>query len=381
MTQGIVLAADTASGGAILSGPAGQSVHLHPIWLRERVNEPSLVDPINHQRLYEPNDLPGDLRVVDVAPREAGAFAISFRDGFESRFEVARLLVECGWEDDPERTPAPVAWTNASGEIPAIDYAEIDSADGMRILLEGFFTRGFCIIRNTPHQPGDLDALAERFGYIRETNWGRLFDVYSKPVATDLAYTGLALAAHTDNPYRFPVPGIQFLHCLENNVAGGYSTVVDGLALVERIEEVAPEEAKVLEELPVRFRYDTSSCIVEDASPLVERDNLGRLIGLRLSSRLDYVLPAEPEKLDLFYSGRRRLQSLANDPQFQLSFPFEPGLLLMMDNRRTLHGRTAFDGTSGKRHLQGCYIDHDGPRSLWRTLMRDGVASLGREAA
>ncbi len=381
MTQGIVLAADTASGGAILSGPAGQSVHLHPIWLRERVNEPSLVDPINHQRLYEPNDLPGDLRVVDVAPREAGAFAISFSDGFESRFEVARLLVECGWEDDPERTPAPVAWTNASGEIPAIDYAEIDSADGMRILLEGFFTRGFCIIRNTPHQPGDLDALAERFGYIRETNWGRLFDVYSKPVATDLAYTGLALAAHTDNPYRFPVPGIQFLHCLENNVAGGYSTVVDGLALVERIEEVAPEEAKVLEELPVRFRYDTSSCIVEDASPLVERDNLGRLIGLRLSSRLDYVLPAEPEKLDLFYSGRRRLQSLANDPQFQLSFPFEPGLLLMMDNRRTLHGRTAFDGTSGKRHLQGCYIDHDGPRSLWRTLMRDGVASLGREAA
>ncbi len=381
MTQGIVLAADTASGGAILSGPAGQSVHLHPIWLRERVNEPSLVDPINHQRLYEPNDRPGDLRVVDVAPREAGAFAISFSDGFESRFEVARLLVECGWEDDPERTPAPVAWTNASGEIPAIDYAEIDSADGMRILLEGFFTRGFCIIRNTPHQPGDLDALAERFGYIRETNWGRLFDVYSKPVATDLAYTGLALAAHTDNPYRFPVPGIQFLHCLENNVAGGYSTVVDGLALVERIEEVAPEEAKVLEELPVRFRYDTSSCIVEDASPLVERDNLGRLIGLRLSSRLDYVLPAEPEKLDLFYSGRRRLQSLANDPQFQLSFPFEPGLLLMMDNRRTLHGRTAFDGTSGKRHLQGCYIDHDGPRSLWRTLMRDGVASLGREAA
>lgn len=381
MVDGITLAADPQSGGAILARGSADRLQLHPIWLRERVNEPTLVDPVNHQRLYEPNDLPGDLRVVEVAEMEAGAFAIRFSDGFESRFEAARLLVECGWEEDPERTPVPIAWTNASGEIPAIDYSEIECADGMRTLLEGFFTRGFCIIRNTPHQPGDLDALAQRFGYIRETNWGRLFDVYSKPVATDLAYTGLALAAHTDNPYRFPVPGIQFLHCLENNVAGGYSTVVDGLALVERIEEVAPEEARVLEELPVRFRYDTSSCIVEDASPLVERDNLGRLIGLRLSSRLDYVLPAEPDKLDLFYSGRRRLQSLANDPQFQLSFPFEPGLLLMMDNRRTLHGRTAFDGTSGKRHLQGCYIDHDGPRSLWRTLMRDGVASLGREAA
>ena len=381
MTQEIVLVADMASGGAILSGHAGQRIHLHPIWLRERVSEPTQVDAINHQRLYEPNDLPGDLRVTAIAEKEAGSFAIRFSDGFESRFEVARLLIECGWEDDPERTPSPIAWTNTSGEIPAIDFAEIDSAEGMRTLLEGFFARGFCIIRNTPHESGDLDGLAQRFGYIRETNWGRLFDVYSKPVATDLAYTGLALAAHTDNPYRFPVPGIQFLHCLENNVAGGLSTVVDGLALVKHIEEVAPEEARVLEELPVRFRYDTSSCIVEDASPLVERDNLGRLIGLRLSSRLDYVMPDDLDKLDLFYSGRRRLQSLANDPRFQLSFPFEPGLLLMMDNRRTLHGRTAFDGTTGRRHLQGCYIDHDGPRSLWRTLMRDGVASLGREAA
>ncbi|WP_430732517.1 TauD/TfdA family dioxygenase [Altererythrobacter arenosus] len=323
--------------------------------------------------------MPDDLRVIEIGGEDS--FTVQFSDGYSGHFDPLRLLVECGWEDDPERTPTPVAWTNASGEIPSAHFDEIDGADGMRTLLEGFFTRGFCIIRGTPHEAGDLDALAQRFGYIRETNWGRLFDVYSKPVATDLAYTGLALAAHTDNPYRFPVPGIQFLHCLENSVAGGFSTVVDGLALVERIAEIAPDEARALEELPVRFRYDTSSCIVEDASPLVERDNLGRLIGLRLSSRLDYVLPAAPEQLDLFYAGRRRLQRMANDPQFQLSFPFEPGLLLMMDNRRTLHGRTAFDGTSGKRHLQGCYIDHDGPRSLWRTLMRDGVASLGREAA
>ncbi|WFL77343.1 TauD/TfdA family dioxygenase [Altererythrobacter arenosus] len=343
------------------------------------MSEPDALDPLNHQRLYEPNDLPDDLRVIEIGGEDS--FTVQFSDGYSGHFDPLRLLVECGWEDDPERTPTPVAWTNASGEIPSAHFDEIDGADGMRTLLEGFFTRGFCIIRGTPHEAGDLDALAQRFGYIRETNWGRLFDVYSKPVATDLAYTGLALAAHTDNPYRFPVPGIQFLHCLENSVAGGFSTVVDGLALVERIAEIAPDEARALEELPVRFRYDTSSCIVEDASPLVERDNLGRLIGLRLSSRLDYVLPAAPEQLDLFYAGRRRLQRMANDPQFQLSFPFEPGLLLMMDNRRTLHGRTAFDGTSGKRHLQGCYIDHDGPRSLWRTLMRDGVASLGREAA
>ena len=42
----------------------------------------------------------------------------------------------------------------------------------------------------------------------------------------------------------------------------------------------------------------------------------------------------------------------------------------MFDNCRLLHGRTGFDPSEGLRHLQGCYIDIDGPRSLWRVLRR-----------
>lgn len=43
------------------------------------------------------------------------------------------------------------------------------------------------------------------------------------------------------------------------------------------------------------------------------------------------------------------------------------GELMMFDNSRVLHGRTAYDPAEGMRHLQGCYIDFDGPRSLYRT--------------
>ena len=42
----------------------------------------------------------------------------------------------------------------------------------------------------------------------------------------------------------------------------------------------------------------------------------------------------------------------------------------MFDNCRLLHGRTGFDPREGLRHLQGCYIDSDGPRSLYRVLRR-----------
>ena len=68
------------------------------------------------------------------------------------------------------------------------------------------------------------------FGYIRETNYGRWFDVRAEVNPTNLAYTSLGLQAHTDNPYRDPVPTLQILYCLESSVEGGDSYVVDGFA-------------------------------------------------------------------------------------------------------------------------------------------------------
>ena len=54
---------------------------------------------------------------------------------------------------------------------------------------------------------------------MRRTNFGEFFNVKSKPNPNDLAYTSLkTLAPHTDNPYRNPVPCIQMLHCIENEV-------------------------------------------------------------------------------------------------------------------------------------------------------------------
>jgi gamma-butyrobetaine dioxygenase len=35
-----------------------------------------------------------------------------------------------------------------------------------------------------------------------------------------------------------------------------------------------------------------------------------------------------------------------------------------------LHGRTGYDPSTGNRHLQGCYIDLDAPRSHYRVLRR-----------
>mgnify|MGYP003323094509 CR=1 FL=1 len=61
-----------------------------------------------------------------------------------------------------------------------------------------------------------LKKFANIIGILRKTNFGTLFNVRSIRKASDLAYTSHALSAHTDNPYRRPIPGIQLLHCLKN---------------------------------------------------------------------------------------------------------------------------------------------------------------------
>ena len=48
-----------------------------------------------------------------------------------------------------------------------------------------------------------------------------------------------------------------------------------------------------------------------------------------------------------------------------------PGDLLMMDNYRLLHGRTAYNPNEGKRYLQGCYIDYDSSEGKLRHLKRN----------
>ncbi|MCP4294706.1 MAG: hypothetical protein GY786_03785, partial [Proteobacteria bacterium] len=64
------------------------------------------------------------------------------------------------------------------------------------------------------------------------------FNVVSQKQPNDLAYTSIELESHTDNPYRKPVPSIQFLFCIENSCEGGDSTVVDGFKVASDLPHI-----------------------------------------------------------------------------------------------------------------------------------------------
>ena len=104
--------------------------------------------------------------------------------------------------------------------------------------------------------------------------------------------------------------------------------------------------------------------------PMVEVDGNGEMIGVHYSPRLDDLPLLSDADTRRYHGARKRLGTLLQDPRYELRFKLDPGQLMMFDNNRVLHGRTAFDPSEGHRQLQGCYIDRDGPRSLYRVLKR-----------
>jgi gamma-butyrobetaine dioxygenase len=106
------------------------------------------------------------------------------------------------------------------------------------------------------------------------------------------------------------------------------------------------------------------------SAPLIELDAGGAVRTIRFSPRLDFVPLLPIEAQSSYYRARRLFGQALRSEEFEIRFMLNKGDLVMFDNCRLLHGRTGFNPQEGLRHLQGCYIDIDGPRSRYRVLQR-----------
>jgi gamma-butyrobetaine dioxygenase len=359
-----------ASNQLLLERGDGSHYPIHPLWLRERCRDAQSMDLHTQQRLQDPSDFDLDLAVAALSQPSPGTFRVKFSDGHEATFSAADIAAEASLADNSHDTPELKLWDGKLKDFPRARWRADPSPAELLSWLEAFLTYGFIIFEAVPTEPGSVLRAASLFGFVRETNFGPLFDVRSTPNATDLAYTSVSLDPHTDNPYRSPVPGIQLLHCLANETTGGLSTLVDGFAVARTLERDEPQAFKILSTTPVRFRYVDADTELTASAPPIELDVAGGLRAIQFSPRLDFVPLFAPERLDAYYRARRLFDHRLRAPDFEIRFLLKTGDLVMFDNCRLLHGRTGFDPGEGLRHLQGCYIDMDGPRSRYRVLRR-----------
>ena len=343
---------------------------IHPFWLRERVEGEEFLDKGTQQRLFDPSSINTEVSIKKANIRE-GFLEINFNDGVNSKLNIAKIASEFLKKDSLIKSIKKIKWDSTLSKVKNYKYSKnIFESREMYDLLVSFYEYGFVIIKNVPTENNFIVNFANSIGSVRRTNFGEHFNVRSKLNPNDLAYTTLSLSPHTDNPYRNPVPCIQLLHCVENEVKGGFSTIVDGYTVTENLKKEDQDAYNILSEVKVKFKFIDKDVILEDWSELIHLDENKEFKQVRFSPRLDYVPILEKNKLDLYYKSRKKLSDLYNSKENRIEFRLEPKDLIMMDNYRVLHGRTKYDPNEGRRFLQGCYIDFDSTEGKLRHLKR-----------
>lgn len=330
-------------------------------WLRDNIMSGRHQE--GGQRTFDINFLPKV--TIAYAARESPGVAVCFEpEGFTETFDEV-------WLRSQGRAlgASPTLWGHEKQSL--LTFADLDvlinDPAQLRDWLVGVRDLGFGLVENVPTSPGSILGVVDLFGYVRETNYGQIFDVRVKPDPANLAFTSQRIGMHTDNPYRDPVPGLQLLHCLVNDSDGGANQLCDGFAAADRIRRDRPEAFDLLTRCPVRFRFvDNGSTDLESYVPLIELDARGQIVAIRYNSRSAQPFDMGPDLLADYYDAYRVLGEALHDRAALIEFRLEAGQLMVFDNQRILHGRSRYG--QGRRHLQGCYADKDSMRSRIRVL-------------
>lgn len=352
-------------------------MRFHAIWLRDNAQDAETRSAANGQRLIALRDIPRDTRISAASASDAGVEIRFEPEGKTVLFDPDWLRANAydrvapqarGWCADSVE-----CWdADVSGNVPSARLGDLETGGAaLANWLEQATRYGFAKVVDGPVEEGALYRIVDLFGYVRETNYGRLFEVRTEVNPTNLAYTGLGLQAHTDNPYRDPTPSVQVLYCLESTAEGGENMVVDGFACARRLRDENPDYFDVLTDHCARFEYagDAGVCLTS-RRPMIELSPDGELIAVRFNNRsLSAVTDVPFDQMQTWYAAYRRLGEIIDDPQMEVTFRLEPGEAFIVDNTRVLHARKAYSGT-GKRWLQGCYADKDGLLSAHDALRR-----------
>lgn len=351
----------------------GKISRYHHIWLREHCPCDHCHSSITREQILDVPSLPVDIKPCSAAISANGSLEIVWSDNDHRSIYHPGWLRTNSYDEwaQAERGTKLETW-GASYDIPNFDFGAVMNDDGVLYnWLSALDRYGLARLENVPTVPGTIEKIAEHFGYIRASNFGKIFDVESKPNPDSNAYLAIELPLHTDLPTRELQPGLQFLHCLHNEAKGGQSIFVDGFHIARTLEAEQPEVYKLLSTLKWPFSNRADYRDYRWTSPLIELDRDGNLVEVRINTFLQAPITTIPHHLvPAAYEAKHALLCAALEDRFRVYHMMKAGDMVTFDNRRVLHARTEFFPETGRRRLQGCYMDRDELKSALRMLDR-----------
>ena len=352
----------------------GKQSRLFSHWLRDHCQMSTSINTNNGQRLFSVVDIPEETYIEKSFKDEKGNVCVLFQpENHLSVFSQNWLIKNCydlnlHFDDRSERQKK--LWQKDTFEagLPFVDFESMcNDESGKLDMLHLIRDVGFVVLENVPTKEGQVLKVISELGYTRETNYGALFEVRTEVNPNNLAYTNMGLGSHTDNPYRDPVPTVQLLHCLESSTEGGDSVLLDGFKAATVLRQESKEDFDILTSTWINFRFSDAKTDLRSRVPMIELNDNNEIVKVRYNNRSIDTIKLPTNKIRHFYKAYRHWSEIIERDDLKIIFKLPEGDLMLLDNTRIMHARTAFS-KNGKRHLQGAYTDLDGLYSLLNIL-------------
>ena len=228
------------------------------------------------------------------------------------------------------------------------------------------------MLNNVFARESEIEKLASIFGFLRQTHYGRIFELVSRPQKRILAETAHGIKPHNDELFRDPIPGMMIMHCLKaSEDGGGASILVDGFNAAAALRNQDELAFKLLSQVPIPHNRhlvdDVDDVALSAAWPAIDLDNFNEIVAVHVNERTMAPLDIAEDLVEPVYKGLSRLLGLLYAEQAAIRFRLESGQAMVFDNHRVLHARTEFNGT---RHIRQCHVDRDEFFSRFRALHR-----------
>ncbi|MBX2867329.1 MAG: TauD/TfdA family dioxygenase [Acidiferrobacterales bacterium] len=346
----------------------GHQSEFHTVWLRDNCSCEDCGDHSGGHRFFELNMLPE--RLANETTAEEGFIKICWEeDGHITLFDSAWLRNHCYSDQERNhRRQKPILWdASFINHLPSVTYASALQSDSQLLrVYDAVRTYGICLLKEVPKTPEATEEIASLLSFVRETHYGRVFEIISTPNPEVIANAPVPLRPHTDENFREPPPGIMIFHSIKaSEDGGGKSVMTDGFKLAEDFKQQYPDEYALLASVPIPHRRFIEKVGLRAEAPVIGLDYFGNICEFRLNERTMGPIDLPHALIEPVYRALAKIFSLSYDSQYHLSYLLKDGEALVFDNARVLHARTGFNGN---RHVRLTHVGSDEFYSRWRRL-------------
>ncbi|XP_076441710.1 2-(trimethylamino)ethylphosphonate dioxygenase-like [Babylonia areolata] len=346
----------------------GKVSKFHSVWLRFNCFCPECKMDHTGQPCQPFDKVPADSRVVSAVDDGEGSLVVQWKEDPDHTgiFPLKYLKANCYSRESLQSKRDSIRVTfSKDNVIPRLHYNDVmSSRRGVYKWMKALNETGITIVDGLPCVEGTLRKVCQRIaGYLQHTVYGEIFAVKVEPQPINAAFASGELKLHMDQPVYESPPGLQFFHCIrfDDEVKGGDSTFVDLFHVAETFREKHPEDFHLLAEAPlpyeiIHYKRDWPVHMTY-RRPMFKLNKYNDLIGVIWHPHLMGPLQVEEELVEPIYAALSRFYTLINNFPYMYRHRMKTGEMVVVNNRRVLHGRTAFDSQDGHRFIEGCYVE------------------------